>query len=66
MYFENKNIAARINEIATNIAKSNSIKNEWGLINKIYEEELKDAEVKSKVNSKSKNKNLIAIIILLI
>ncbi len=53
MYFENKKIAARINEIATSIAKSNSIKDEWGLINKIYEEELKDAEVKSIVNSKS-------------
>jgi hypothetical protein len=40
MYFKNKKIAARINEIATSIAKSNSIKDEWGLINKIKLENL--------------------------
>ena len=50
MYHENKNIAARINEIATNIAKSNAI-NPWELINKIY-----DYEVEPKINSKSKHK----------
>lgn len=50
MYSENKNIAARIDEIATSIAKSDAI-NGWDLINKIYDE-----EVEPKKNSKSKHK----------
>ncbi len=50
MYYENKNIASRINEIASNIAKSNAV-NPWELINKIY-----DDEVEPKINSKSKHK----------
>ena len=37
MYSENKNIAARIDEIATRIAKSDAI-NGWDLIKKIYDE----------------------------
>ena len=50
MYSENKNIAARIDEIATSIAKSDAI-NGWDLINKIYDE-----EVEPKINLKSKHK----------
>lgn len=50
MYSEDKHIATRINEIATSIAKSNTI-NAWDLINKIY-----DDEVEPKTNSKSKHR----------
>ena len=66
MYSENKEIASRIDEVVTKIARSIDI-NEWDLIEKIFEEELKpqrDAKSKGKVFSSYHNSLNLAFLLL--